>query len=79
MLVANFAIEFARSNRQGVVVAMHPGTVDTALSRPFQRGVPPGKLLSPAESAGHILAVLEGLDPQDSGGLFAWTGERLPF
>lgn len=79
MLVANFAIEFARSNRQGVVVAMHPGTVDTALSRPFQRGVPPDKLLSPAESAGHILAVLEGLDPQDSGGLFAWTGERLPF
>ena len=79
MLVRNFAIEFAARNRAGIVVTVHPGTVDTALSRPFQRGVPPGALLSPQQSAGHILSVLDGLGPQDSGGLYAWSGERIAF
>ncbi len=79
MLFRNFAIEFAGRNPQGIVVTIHPGTVDTALSRPFQRGVPPAKLLEPKQSAAHILSVLDGLSPQDSGGLFAWSGERIPF
>ena len=79
MLFRNFAIEFAGRNPQGIVVTIHPGTVDTALSRPFQRGVPPAKLLEPKQSAAHILSVLDGLSSQDSGGLFAWSGERIPF
>jgi hypothetical protein len=53
--------------------------VDTALSRPFQRGVPQGKLFSPAQAAGRLLDVLDRLTPEDSGGFFAWDGERLPF
>ena len=79
MLFRNFAIEFAGRNPQGIVVTIHPGTVDTALSRPFQRGVSRGGLLEPKQSAAHILSVLDGLSPQDSGGLFAWSGERIPF
>ncbi len=79
MLMRNFAIELAAHNPQAIVAGVHPGTVDTALSRPFQRGVTPGKLLTPAQSAGHILSVLAGLEPKDSGGLFAWSGEQLPF
>lgn len=79
MLFRNFAIEYAGRNPQGIVVTVHPGTVDTALSRPFQRGVPPAKLLDPKQSAAHILSVLDGLAPQDSGGLFAWNGDRIPF
>jgi NAD(P)-dependent dehydrogenase (short-subunit alcohol dehydrogenase family) len=79
MLFRNFAIEFAGRNRQGIVVTIHPGTVDTVLSRPFQRGVPQGRLLEPKQSAAHILSVLDSLSPQDSGGLFAWSGERIPF
>ena len=79
MLFRNFAIEFAGRNPQGIVVTVHPGTVDTALSKPFQRGVSPAKLLEPKQSAAHILSMLDGLSPQDSGGLFAWNGERIPF
>ena len=79
MLFRNFAIEFARRNPHGIVVTIHPGTVDTVLSRPFQRGVSRDRLLEPKQSAAHILSVLDSLSPQDSGGLFAWSGERIPF
>ncbi len=78
MLVRNFAIELARSHPQAVVAALHPGTVDSRLSAPFQRGVRPGKLFSPDQSAGHLLSVLEGLTAADSGGQFASDGARIP-
>ena len=79
MLVRNFAIELSRSHPQAVAAALHPGTVDSRLSAPFQRGVAPGKLFSPDQSAGYLLDVLDRLTPADSGGLFAWDGTRLPY
>ena len=79
MLVRNFAIELARSHPLAVVAALHPGTVDSQLSAPFQRGVVPDKLFSPDQAAGHLLDVLAALTPADSGGLFAWDGQRLPY
>ena len=79
MLLRNFAIELTTKNPLGIVVAIHPGTVDTALSRPFQRGVPHDRLCDPARSARAILTVLDGLSPRDSGGLFGWSGERIAF
>lgn len=79
MLVRNFAIQFARSHPQAIVVGLHPGTVDSALSAPFQRGVAPERLFTPEQSAEHLLAVTAGLAAADSGHLFAWDGERLPF
>lgn len=78
MLVRNFAIELARSHPLAVVVGLHPGTVDSRLSAPFQRGVPPEKLFSPDKAAGHLLDVITALTPADSGGLFGWDGQRLP-
>jgi len=79
MLVRTFSIEFAARNREGVVVSIHPGTVETALSKPFERNVPQGKLFKPERSAKHLLSVLEKLSPEDSGGLFAWSGEWISF
>ncbi len=79
MLLRNFAIELSRKNPDAVVVGLHPGTVDSALSRPFQRGVPPGRLFRPADAAARLLATLDGLTGSDSGGLFAHDGERLPY
>ena len=51
MAIRNFAIEMARTHPQAIIVALHPGTVDTHLSRPFQRGVTPKKLFTPEFSA----------------------------
>lgn len=79
MLVRGAALELARSHRQALAVTLHPGTVDTGLSAPFQRGVPPAKLFSPAQSAGYLLDVLDTLTPADSGQCFAWDGARIPF
>lgn len=79
MLVRNFAIELSRSHPQAIAAALHPGTVDSRLSAPFQRGVAPDKLFSPDQSAGYLLSVLDGLTTADSGGLFAWDGTRLPY
>ena len=78
MLVRNFAIEFGTRNPQGIVVAIHPGTVDTPLSKPFQRNTT-GTLLPPDRGADHILASIDALTATDSGGLFAWDGQRIPY
>jgi NAD(P)-dependent dehydrogenase (short-subunit alcohol dehydrogenase family) len=77
MLIRCLAIEQARSHPQAVCVALHPGTVDTGLSKPFQAGVKPDQLFAPAKAAGHLLAVLDALAPSQSGRLFAWDGKEL--
>lgn len=79
MLVANFAIELSRTRPLAIAAALHPGTVDSGLSAPFQGNVPEGRLFTPDTSARHLLSVLDGLTPADSGGLFAWDGQRLPY
>jgi NAD(P)-dependent dehydrogenase (short-subunit alcohol dehydrogenase family) len=79
MLIRTLAVELARRNDHAICVALHPGTVDTGLSRPFQGGVPAGKLFTPARAVGQLLTVLDGLSPGHSGGLFAWDGQRIPF
>ncbi|MDP2214836.1 SDR family NAD(P)-dependent oxidoreductase [Phenylobacterium sp.] len=78
-LIHTLAIELARQRPQAICVALHPGTVDTGLSAPFQAGVSAEKLFSPDVAAGRLLAVLEGLTPADSGGFFAWDGQAIPW
>jgi NAD(P)-dependent dehydrogenase (short-subunit alcohol dehydrogenase family) len=79
MLMVNLAIELRRTHPQAIVAALHPGTVDTELSAPFQRGVAPEKLFDADRSAGYLLDVLDKLTVGDSGGLFAWDGARIPY
>jgi NAD(P)-dependent dehydrogenase (short-subunit alcohol dehydrogenase family) len=78
MLLRNFSIELARRAPEAVCVGLHPGTVDTPLSSPFQRAVKPQKLFTPKEAALHLLKVLDGLAPADSGDVYAWDGQRIP-
>ena len=73
------AIEHARRAPLSVVASLHPGTVDTRLSAPFQRGVAAEKLFTPAFSATALLAVVDQLTPADTGGFFAWDGSAIPF
>ena len=75
MLIRNFAIEMARSHPDAVVAGLHPGTVATPLSAPFVG--PGGDVLTPEQSASHLLAVLDRLTPADSGAVFDWRGERV--
>ncbi|RZM03503.1 MAG: SDR family NAD(P)-dependent oxidoreductase [Sphingomonas sp.] len=76
-LVRTLAIEDKRRNSSGIVVALHPGTVDTGLSRPFQANVSPGRLFKPDRAAVQLLDVIDGLRAPDSGKLFAWDGVEV--
>ncbi|KQN93433.1 short-chain dehydrogenase [Sphingomonas sp. Leaf231] len=74
-LIRTLAVEDKRRNDRGIVVALHPGTVDTRLSKPFQQG---GRdLFQPDRAAVQLLDVLDGLKPVDSGKLFAWDGVEI--
>ncbi len=77
MIIKNAAIEIARINKKAIIVGLHPGTVDSELSKPFQDNVPVGKLFTPEFSAGKLLGVLEQLTPEQTGKFFAWDGEEL--
>ncbi|WP_068092855.1 SDR family NAD(P)-dependent oxidoreductase [Novosphingobium rosa] len=79
MLMRTLAIEEQRRNDRSIVVALHPGTVDTALSRPFQANVAAGKLFDAERAALQLLDVIEELKPQDSGKFFDFEGVEIPF
>ena len=78
ILIKTFAIELERKNGSALAVGLHPGTVDTALSDPFQANVPDGRLFTPHYSAACLLNVLNDLSTKDSGGLYAWDGQSIP-
>ena len=79
MILKTLSIEWKRSLPNVVVSALHPGTTDTALSKPFQKQVPPGNLFTTAQSAAYMMQVLQGLSPKDSGNFWSFDGERLPW
>jgi NAD(P)-dependent dehydrogenase (short-subunit alcohol dehydrogenase family) len=79
MVIKTLSIEYGRRFTDTIIAGLHPGTVDTALSKPFQNNVPDGKLFTPDFSAGKLLEVIDGFTPKDSGGLFAWDGQKIPF
>ncbi|WP_369411908.1 SDR family NAD(P)-dependent oxidoreductase [Pacificimonas pallii] len=76
-LIRTLAIELARQKQDAVCVALHPGTVDTGLSKPFQSNVADGKLFTPRYAAGKLLSVLDGLTAADTGKIFAWDGQEI--
>ncbi|MGI9435057.1 MAG: SDR family NAD(P)-dependent oxidoreductase [Geminicoccaceae bacterium] len=78
MLIKNFAIELARRNPKALCVGLHPGTVNTGLSKPFQGNVPEGKLFAPHFVAVRLLNVLDDLTADDNGKLLAWDGKIIP-
>ncbi len=79
MILKTLALEIGRRFKNQIIIGLHPGTVDTALSKPFQGNVPEGKLFTPAFSAEKLLSVVGGLSAKDTGSLFDWAGERIEF
>ena len=76
-IIRTLAIELARTHPHAILAGLHPGTVDTGLSAPFQRNVAADRLFTPEQSAARLLDVLAGLSPVDSGGCFDHAGERI--
>ena len=77
MALKTISIEWQRKLPNCCVVAFHPGTTDTGLSKPFQRNVPQGQLFTADYVAQCLLSLLSRLSAQDSGRLFSYSGEEI--
>ena len=76
-LVRTASVELARQSPGAICAAYHPGTVATSLSRPFSAGG--HEVHTPAAAARDLLAVVEGLGPEDNGGFLDWRGQTVPW
>ena len=76
MLLKTAAIELRRTQPNTKVIALHPGTVNSRLSKPF-KGEQIGR---PAlDAARDMLAVLNQLPLSESGSFYSYSGEKLPW
>lgn len=76
-LVHTAAIELARRNKAAVAVLLHPGTVNTPLSKPFAKT---GLQVRPPEvAAQELIAVMDHLEAKDTGGFFDHQGQTVPW
>lgn len=82
--IKTLSIELQRKSsnpkfRKVLAVCLHPGTVDTDLSAPFKKGVKSDKLFTPLYSAEKLVSVLDSVTAKDTGKIFAWDGEEIPY
>ncbi|XP_050279567.1 uncharacterized protein LOC126720790 isoform X3 [Quercus robur] len=78
-LTKTVSVEFARKKDPIICILLHPGTVDTDLSRPFQRNVPEGKLFTKEFSVQKLLGIINNAKRHDNGKFFAWDGQEIPW
>lgn len=73
------AIEWGRTHPLAACIGLHPGTVDTDLSRPFQARLKRGHdVFAPDEAVTKLLSVIDGATPEQSGSVLAWDGSPVP-
>ncbi len=75
-IVHTAAIELARTHKDAVCVALHPGTVRTSFTQKYLGRHP---AVEPEEAARNLLKVSAGLTPADTGGFYDWVGKRIPW
>ncbi|MFS4439543.1 SDR family NAD(P)-dependent oxidoreductase [Paracoccaceae bacterium GXU_MW_L88] len=68
------SIEIARQNKEAIVVALHPGTVETPLTAKYAANYP---TITPEKSAEALLGVIDKLTPEDTGSFWDWKGKRV--
>ncbi|KAI7838057.1 hypothetical protein COHA_008140 [Chlorella ohadii] len=71
------ALEFERRKQKVAAILLHPGTVDTDLSKPFQKNVPPEKLFSRERAVQQLLAIVDRTSMRENGRFFDWKGEEV--
>ncbi|WP_410216378.1 SDR family NAD(P)-dependent oxidoreductase [Paracoccus sp. (in: a-proteobacteria)] len=75
-IIRTAAIEYRRKNRQAILVALHPGTVETSLTADYAARYP---TITPNHSAEALLAVIARLTPEDTGSFRDWKGDHIPW
>ncbi len=78
-LMKTLSIEWQRKYPKAIITLLHPGTVDTNLSKPFQKFVPSDKLFSTQKASKFLIDVINNQDQSDSGNFVAWDGSNIPW
>jgi NAD(P)-dependent dehydrogenase (short-subunit alcohol dehydrogenase family) len=78
MFVKNIALEFSRNNFKMTVLAIHPGTTETNLTKPFQSRFN-YRLHSPSDTAKNILSIIEKRKSSDSGKFLSWDNSEIEY
>ena len=78
-VLKTLSIEWRRNLKNVCVAALHPGTTDTGLSRPFQKNVSEKDLFTADQSVAYMMKVIKGLTPEKSGKFWSFDGEILPW
>jgi NAD(P)-dependent dehydrogenase (short-subunit alcohol dehydrogenase family) len=78
-LLKTLSVELTRRNPESIVLALHPGTTDTGLSRPFQGNVAQEKLFTPTFVAKRLLQLMMNASTGDTGHFVAWDGRSIPW
>ena len=78
-LLKSLSIEWSRKYPKAIITLLHPGTVNTNLSKPFHKFVPEDKLFSPEKASNYMLDILLKQTPLNSGKFFAWDGLEIPW
>ncbi|MEZ9140546.1 MULTISPECIES: SDR family NAD(P)-dependent oxidoreductase [unclassified Shewanella] len=79
MLIKTTAIEYGRRANNVKLIAFHPGTTDTDLSKPFQHNVPEGKLFTTEFVAQQLLTIHQGLSFNHEAEFLDWQGKTIPW
>ena len=79
MMLQCAALELRRLNPAAKLIAYHPGTVDTPLSKPFQASVDIEKLLTPADAAAALDRVISEIEPDGTLSYLDWRGDTIPW
>ena len=76
-LIKTASIEMKIKNKNSIFIALHPGTVKSKLSKPFQKSNL--KIQTPEESAAHLITIIKELKTSETGKFFNWDGTELPW
>jgi NAD(P)-dependent dehydrogenase (short-subunit alcohol dehydrogenase family) len=79
MILKSLSIELARRAPGVKLLAFHPGTTDSALSQPFQKNVPAGKLFTPAFVAERLTAIMDAQRADGTLDFLDWQGLEVPW
>ncbi|KIT14504.1 SDR family NAD(P)-dependent oxidoreductase [Jannaschia aquimarina] len=71
-IVHGAAIEIGRKDKAAVIVALHPGTVETTFTEGYK-----AKKVTAEKAADNLIGVLSGLSPDQSGGFFDYAAKAI--
>ena len=77
MLLKNASLEFAKRAKGIKILAFHPGTTDTNLSKPFQKNVAKGKLFTPEFVAQQLETIVSQIQADGQLSYLDWQGKEI--